>query len=223
MGRVPVQAWLWRPGTAGCANRGSSDQPAALQSVCPRRAQSSDDDMSRLEIAAFEGTGAQWNSIVAGLPGAHLLQTWEWAQVKAAYGWTPMPFIWRMPEEAKTAQRPEEYSSGNVAAAAMVLKRPILRRGFVRHMCILYAPKGPLLGPGDMDARKQVLQDLEGLGRREGAILVKIDPDVPLDRGYPGAELPSAEPAGGAWSDVLKRRRWEFSDAQVQFRNSVWI
>ena len=43
----------------------------------------------------FIGGASEWNSIIRHLPKSHLLQTWEWAQVKAEYGWKPMPFIWR--------------------------------------------------------------------------------------------------------------------------------
>jgi len=50
--------------------------------------------MTELVLAPFTGSGAAWNAMVAGLPGAHLLQTWEWAQVKAAFGWQAMPYVW---------------------------------------------------------------------------------------------------------------------------------
>ena len=39
----------------------------------------------------FTGSTQDWDRLIAGLPGAHLLQTWEWAQVKAKYGWQPLP------------------------------------------------------------------------------------------------------------------------------------
>jgi lipid II:glycine glycyltransferase (peptidoglycan interpeptide bridge formation enzyme) len=90
-------------------------------------------------------------------------------------------------------------------------------------MCILYVPKGPLLDPTETDLCAHVLHDLASLGRREGAILVKIDPDVELGRGYTGGDEDSEDPTGAAWTGLLKRGGWEFSDAQVQFRNSVWL
>ena len=42
----------------------------------------------------FRGDANEWNDLIAGLPNPHLLQTWEWAQVKAKYGWNPIPFVW---------------------------------------------------------------------------------------------------------------------------------
>ena len=35
-----------------------------------------------------------WNALIATLPGAHVLQTWEWGQVKARLGWEPIPKVW---------------------------------------------------------------------------------------------------------------------------------
>ena len=31
----------------------------------------------------------QWNAAIADLPGAHILQTWEWGRVKSEFGWQP--------------------------------------------------------------------------------------------------------------------------------------
>ena len=46
-------------------------------------------------MQAFSGPPVEWNLNISRLPEPHFLQTWEWAQVKAKYGWIPMPFIWR--------------------------------------------------------------------------------------------------------------------------------
>ena len=37
----------------------------------------------------------EWNDLIAQLPEAHLLQTYEWGQVKARYGWQPLYLVWR--------------------------------------------------------------------------------------------------------------------------------
>ena len=72
-------------------------------------------------MRSFTGTGPEWNTIIARLPNPHLLQTWEWAQVKAAYGWKPIPFIW-------DAGSPDQMP----VAAAMVLRRQVLKLGLCR-------------------------------------------------------------------------------------------
>ena len=37
-----------------------------------------------------------WNSIISKLPNPHFLQTYEWGQVKAKYGWEPLYAVWTM-------------------------------------------------------------------------------------------------------------------------------
>ena len=159
---------------------------------------------------AFTGTGADWNALITRLPGPHLLQSWEWAGVKADYGWTPMPFIWT-------------DLSGAVRAAAMILKREVLSRGFAARLCILYIPKGPIFDPVDAGLSAQILNDLQIFVRSQGAILLKMDPDVVLGSGVPGdADVHDSE-SGLAFVSDLKRRGWRLSGDQIQFRNTVTV
>ena len=39
-------------------------------------------------------TGNIWNEIISKLPDPHFLQTYEWGQVKAKYGWQPIYLVW---------------------------------------------------------------------------------------------------------------------------------
>lgn len=148
-----------------------------------------------------------WNALIRSLPAPHLLQSREWAQVKAHYGWKPMPLIWE--------------KNGRPAAAAMVLKRSITLGGFSRRLCILYAPKGPLLDWSDDVLRREVLDDLQRLAHRQGAIFLKVDPDVRLAIGLPGSKDEKLDSVGQAVRADLEQRGWFFSDDQIQFRNTV--
>ncbi len=150
----------------------------------------------------YTGGAAEWDERIAALPNPHLLQTWEWAQVKAAYGWTPMPLTWDR-------------------AAAMLLKRQVLSQSFAARLCILYAPKGPLGDLSDASIRSRVLSEMEEFGRQQGAILLKIDPDVELGSGVPGQEDARDSEAGLQFQSYLRRRGWRFSESQVQFPNTV--
>ena len=163
--------------------------------------------MSSISMQPFDGSGTEWNSIIARLPGKHLLQTSEWAKVKSSYGWHPMPIVWE----------------GGRAAAAMVLRRVILDRAFARRLCILYVPKGPLLEWQDPGLQRIVLDDLQALARDQRAVLLKIDPDLEIGRGYPGEPGSTPNPAAGAILEELERRGWRFSEDQVQFRNTVLL
>ncbi len=157
----------------------------------------------------FTGKPSEWDALIACLPDPHLLQTWEWAQVKSKYGWQPMPFTWQ--------------GDSGVTAAAMVLKRAIPVGGFGRKMCVLYVPKGPLLGWDGAALRTRVLDDLQALARRQGAIFIKIDPDAWLGTGVPNSADETEDSGGQALRFDLSRRRWVFSQDQIQFRNTVLI
>ncbi|MBN2550987.1 MAG: peptidoglycan bridge formation glycyltransferase FemA/FemB family protein [Anaerolineales bacterium] len=151
-----------------------------------------------------------WNSNIAALPGAHVLQTWEWAQTKTYLGWQPLPRIWY-------------DDSGKPSAAAMILQRSIPLRGFAARLRVMYIPKGPLCDWENLELRRRVLKDVSALARRQGAIFVKIDPDVQLGTGIPGQEGAQENPAGHSLAADLQAGGWRFSDEQVQFRNTVLI
>jgi peptidoglycan pentaglycine glycine transferase (the first glycine) len=162
----------------------------------------------------FTGTPQSWNELIASLPLPHLLQTWEWSQVKARYGWQPLPFVWTAPHPT-TATPP--------VAAAMLLKRSLPLGGFAKKMCVLYLPKGPNLDWNDTVLRQRILDDLQQFARRQGAIFVKLDPDVALGQGIPGAPDSFEFPVGQAARSDLIQRNWKFSQDQIQFRNTVLI
>ena len=166
----------------------------------------------------FTGTPLSWNELIACLPLAHLLQTWEWSQVKTQYGWQAMPFVWY----GQPCEDPR-LSQGSVVAAAMILKRSLQAGGFARKMCVLYIPKGPLLDWEDVPLRLRVLDDLLSFAKRQGAIFIKIDPDVPLGTGVPGTDDAVELEGGQAVCTHLEQRGWKFSQDQIQFRNTVLI
>ena len=167
----------------------------------------------------FTGTSQAWNELIASLPLPHLLQTWEWSQVKAKYGWQPLPMVWSDPQSV----------TSHPLAAAMILKRSLPVGGFARKLCILYIPKGPNLDWDNTDLRQHVLGDLQAFAKRQGAIFVKLDPDVTLGQGVPAAggeagEEQAVEFSGGtAVRSELIQRGWKFSQDQIQFRNTVLI
>jgi peptidoglycan pentaglycine glycine transferase (the first glycine) len=153
----------------------------------------------------------KWNGLVAALPNAHVLQSWHWAQVKAQFGWEPLPTVWH-------------DRKGEVAAAAMVLGRRQQVGGLPGGVQVMYLPKGPILRDwADSGLRSQVFEDLRLLARRHRAIFIKIDPDMPSGVGIPGTGGSEEDPIGNAVVAELKSRGWRFSEEQVQFRNTVLI
>jgi peptidoglycan pentaglycine glycine transferase (the first glycine) len=147
-----------------------------------------------------------WNQIISSLPGAHILQTWEWAEGKQSNGWKMAPQTWQ-----------DDF--GQVQAAAMVLERSISFSG----LRVLYIPRGPILDWSDAELRNRVLDDLQALAAKRRAIFIKIDPEVILGCGIPNTSDAKENETGRAVETDLKARGWLFSDSQVQFRNTVWL
>lgn len=155
-----------------------------------------------------EAEESNWDALICTIPGAdaHILQTHEWAQAKQQNGWRARAFVW-------------DGAQGQLVAAAMLLER---KAGFgPLQMKILYCPKGPVLNWQDEALVQHVLDDLQDYARREAAVFLKIDPDVPLGLGTPGEEDACELPQGKILEADLRARGWCFSSDQIQFRNSV--
>ncbi|HEU0293535.1 MAG TPA: peptidoglycan bridge formation glycyltransferase FemA/FemB family protein [Anaerolineales bacterium] len=165
-----------------------------------------------------------WNSLISKLPNPHFLQTYEWGQVKAKYGWSPLYAVWGADGVWKVESDPKQLSTfHSPVAAALILKRQILRNGFAARLSILYSPKGPLLDWSNEPLRKRVLDDLQSFARKQGAIFLKMDPDVVLGMGVPNSNDDVVDANGQAVVPELKRRGWEFASDQIQFKNTVLI
>jgi peptidoglycan pentaglycine glycine transferase (the first glycine) len=165
-----------------------------------------------------------WNQLISSLPNPHFLQTFEWAQVKAKYGWKPIYLVWSDKSfQSYTSDPLDLLDQFNIKAACLVLKRTVFSSGFLSRLCILYCPKGPLLNWNDESLRKRVLDDLQSFAKKQGAIFLKIDPDVVLGTGIPESEESREDNGGQVVMSELKRRGWRFSSDQIQFKNTVLI
>jgi lipid II:glycine glycyltransferase (peptidoglycan interpeptide bridge formation enzyme) len=165
-----------------------------------------------------------WNSIISKLPNPHFLQTYEWAQVKAKYGWGPLYSVWDADGSWKVEGDPKLFSTfRSPVASALILKRQILNNGFTARLSILYAPKGPLLDWTNESLRNRVLDDLQTLAKKKAAIFSKIDPDIVLGMGIPKGEDDAIDNGGQAVISDLKRRGWRYSSDQIQFKNTILL
>ena len=165
-----------------------------------------------------------WNSLISNLPNPHFLQTYEWGQVKAKYGWMPLYAVWDADGKWNLESDPNLLSTRHsIVAAALILKRQILRNGFAARLSILYSPKGPLLDWSNESLRNRVMNDLQSLAKKQGAIFLKMDPDVVLGTGIPDSGESATHNHGQAVISELKRRNWRYSSDQIQFKNTVVI
>lgn len=95
----------------------------------------------------------------------HFLQLWEWGLVKQGTGWEPLPLVLEQ--------------DGEIKASLLILKRKLPLPGLKK--CIFYSPRGPV---ADLESEEQISALFKGaarVAREEGAIFLKIDPDVPVD------------------------------------------
>jgi peptidoglycan pentaglycine glycine transferase (the first glycine) len=166
-----------------------------------------------------------WNSLISNLPNPHFLQTYEWGQVKAKYGWQPIYIEWDKEGKVRLEKDLTHLSSfvSIPSAACMILKRTIPMGGMSARLSILYAPKGPLLDWTNESLKNRVLNDLQAFAKEEGAIFLKIDPEVVLGKGIPSSQDDVIDSGGEVVMSELKRRGWRYSGDQIQFKNTVLI
>jgi peptidoglycan pentaglycine glycine transferase (the first glycine) len=93
---------------------------------------------------------SNWNSFIDKQPSSHLLQTLEWGQLKAAFGW-----------------QVEHVQQGSVGAQVLFRSLPL---GFT----FAYLPKGPVASrfPGH-----QFWEAVDSLCRSKRAVFLKVEPD----------------------------------------------
>jgi len=152
---------------------------------------------------------AEWNSTLMALPGAHILHSWEWGELKADYGWRPLRVAWF-------------GEGGGCLAAALVLRREF-RFAHAPIAAVFYCPRGPALDWSDPPLRAAILSDLEDTARSSKAVFLKIDPEVEQPAEDDGRTTISPQPSEHSLTADLQARGWRFSAEQIQFRNTLVI
>jgi peptidoglycan pentaglycine glycine transferase (the first glycine) len=91
-----------------------------------------------------------WNSFLQGYPGAHILQSGEWGQLKSAFGWEAVNLV-----------------EGEVGAQILFRRLPL---GF----SFGYLPKGPV---GSLQTGSRFWTEVDRSCRRRHAVFLKLEPD----------------------------------------------
>lgn len=117
----------------------------------------------------------EWDAFVSGPGQGHLLQSWDWGEVKAGPTWRPL--------------RLALCAGATIVAAAQVLQRTAWHLP-ARLGHLAYVPQGPVLdwqSEQGADLARYFLHALHGFLRERGALALQIEP-----------HLEAATPAGQA-------------------------
>jgi peptidoglycan pentaglycine glycine transferase (the first glycine) len=93
-------------------------------------------------------TQNEWKAFITNHPDAHLLQTGEWGELKASFGWMPLRII-----------------SENSGVQILFKKLPL---GFT----IAYIPRGPV---GDLP--REAWAEIAAMCKERNAVFIKVEPD----------------------------------------------
>lgn len=104
-----------------------------------------------------------FNSFTANYDWGDLLQSYEWGELKAKSGWIPKRIICEENEK--------------IIATANILKKPIPKTG----KCIFYIPRGFTCDTHNKELVSKLTEYIKSLAIKENAILIKIDPPIPIE------------------------------------------
>ena len=119
-----------------------------------------DGDLTEREVTDPQ----EWNEALAELPNGHLLQSWQWGELKRETSWVPTRVAFER--------------GGKVVAAASVSRRALPRSP----IGVAYCQKGPALDYGDASLLGAVLERLARRAQDTRCIFVTVDPDIEWDQ-----------------------------------------
>ena len=184
----PVGFQLYQTGLA--LNRLRSEWRVQKEAVASGMTRSADSHRQEKALRTIVDP-AEWRRVLAALPAPHVLQSWEWGQVKAQTGWQ--------------ATRCQLTAPVGQAAFQFLWRQPL---GLLP-VRVGYLPKGPVVDWQNPVLVEATLDAIQQLARQRGCLFVKIDPDVVED-----------SPAGERLLASLQQRGWRYSGEQVQFKNT---
>lgn len=102
-----------------------------------------------------------FNNFLQSVPKGHILQSYEWGEIKSKTNWQPLRMIIEENNEP--------------IGAISILKREL--PGIKK--CIFYAPRGPVFDLERPEIFDYILDEVKKLAVKHQAIFLKIDPDIP--------------------------------------------
>ncbi len=116
-----------------------------------------------MNVTSGDALGATgWDRLVLAHEGGSLLQSWAWGSLQARFGWRVERLLF----------------DGGALGCGSVQRQPSLLPG----RAVYYVPRGPAVAE---PARRQVLAELENQARHGAGLVLRIEPHVPLENGWP--------------------------------------
>jgi len=103
---------------------------------------------------------SDWNDFLANHPGAHILQTGEWGELKSAFGWNPVRLI---PDDGTGAQ--------------------ILFRRLPLGLTLAYLPK-PVFSHQQTTVSEQFWMEVDTVCKKRRAVFLKVELDMWEDNNH---------------------------------------
>lgn len=127
-----------------------------------------------------------WDAFVAATPHGHVLQSWGWGELKAAFGWRTMRVVlW-------------DSNQQHILAGAQILCRSIP----LTPLSMAYIPKGPVLDWSDAALCQRFFHALHLLLRAQHIALLRIDPDLPESINLPAEGAEDSESRASTPADL---------------------
>ena len=118
--------------------------------------------LAKTKLASADNS--RWDAFVATHPQAHILQTSQWGALKGRFDWrADCVFL--------------ADSDGTIRSGAALLYKPLIQAP-LPGLTLAYSPKGPLADWGNVAETKALLRAIEERCRRQGAGVLKIEPDL---------------------------------------------
>ena len=167
----------------------------------------------KMEVIKVENKDLEeWDRFVS-LKGT-LLQSWQWGEIKAHFGWKPFYLVVR------------EKKEWVVSALVLSYFLPFVKRSF------FYIPEGPIIYPKDeegltQEALRMLLSRIKQLAQEERAIFLRVEPisfpvKLLVKSGFKKA-FEDLQPKTRLWIDLTKSEKELFAQMKHKGRYNIKI
>lgn len=124
---------------------------------------------------------ATWDNLLMRSGSAGLLQSWGWGEFKRASGWSPTRLV--------LSASPSNGNAVEPLICAQLLVRSVPRLPIP--VSVAYIPRGPIYFSDDEGIARAFWQAVHAEARKQGAIFLKVEPNVQMSDARPKGQVNS--------------------------------